>query len=133
MSYYMLVGNEFCMKSNHSLKISNGLWNDFSEGYGGKNALDYFIKAKGYSFLDAVKLLIEKTKIVPINLDNFNSNSIQKIEIKNLVLPQKSPTNFNIKSYLKSRCIDEEIINYCIENNFIYEDLSYHNIVFVRL
>lgn len=45
----MLVGNEFCMKSNHSLKISNGLWNDFSEGYGGKNAIDYFIKVKGYT------------------------------------------------------------------------------------
>ena len=52
-------------------------------------------------------------------------------EEKQVVLPQKSQTNSRIISYLSGRCIDKEIINYCIENNLIYEDLSHHNVVFL--
>ena len=126
-----VAGNEYCLKSDKSVKISNGLWIDFSKGYGGRSALSYFEKAKGYDYIDAAFYILEKTKIIPINYEELEQNSIRKLEEKVLILPQKSPTNFRVMAYLMSRCIDKEIINYCIENNFLYEDLPYHNVVFV--
>ena len=128
-----VAGNEYCLKSDRSVKISNGFWNDFSKGYGGKSALSYFEKAIYHDYIEAGFYILEKMKIRPINYDEIEQNSFRKLEEKVLVLPQKSPTNFKVISYLMSRCIDKDIINYCIKNNFIYEDLPYHNVVFVRL
>ena len=128
-----VAGNEYCLKSDRSVKLSNGLWIDFSKGYGGKSALSYFEKAKGYDYVEAALNILEKTKIIPINYEEIEQNSISKVEEKVLVLPKKSSTNYKIISYLMSRCIDKDIIDYCIKNNFIYEDLPYHNVVFVRL
>jgi hypothetical protein len=38
-------------------EIGNGLWNWHSHGIGGKNVVDYLIKVRGYSFVDAVRHL----------------------------------------------------------------------------
>ena len=38
-------GSTYCTREHDSLKISNGKWNWFSRGIGGKTALDYLIKA----------------------------------------------------------------------------------------
>ena len=40
----------YCTKDHDSLKISNGLWHWFSQNIGGKNALDYLIKVRGFFF-----------------------------------------------------------------------------------
>ena len=37
-----ISGNNYCTRTHDSLKISNGLWNWFSKGIGGKNAIDYW-------------------------------------------------------------------------------------------
>lgn len=110
------------------MRISNGLWNWFSRGIGGKNAIDYLMKVEGYSFIDAVQLIINKTTIQrPFIYNNFEENRTEN----KFVLPEKSD-NFNrAKSYLKSRGIAEEIIDECIKNNLIYEEKKYHNVVFV--
>ena len=39
--------------------------------------------------------------------------------------------NDKVKAYLRSRGIDEEIIENCIKKHFIYEEKHYHNVVFV--
>lgn len=39
-------GGTYCTREHDSLKISNGKWNWFSRGIGGKTALDYLIKVK---------------------------------------------------------------------------------------
>lgn len=129
----MWLGNEYCLKSDRSVKISNGLWNDFSKGYGGRSALSYFEKGRKYDYIEAAYYILEKMKIAPINYDEIERNSFRKLEEKVLILPRKSPTNVKVISYLMSRCIDKEIIDYCIKNNFIYEDLPYHNVVFIRI
>ena len=129
----MWLGNEYCLKSDRSVKISNGLWNDFSKGYGGRSALSYFEKGRKYDYIEAAYYILEKMKITPINYDEIERNSFRKLEEKVLILPRKSPTNVKVISYLMSRCIDKEIIDYCIKNNFIYEDLPYHNVVFIRI
>ena len=53
-------GNTYCTREHDSLKISNGKWNWFSRGIGGKTALDYLIKVQGFSFIQAVETLSGK-------------------------------------------------------------------------
>ena len=56
-------GNTYCTREHDSLKISNGKWIWWSRGIGGRSALDYLIKVKGYSFLEAVETIIGHTAI----------------------------------------------------------------------
>ena len=52
-----ISGENYCTRTHDSLKISNGKWHWFSRGIGGKTALDYLIKVKGYKFVEAAELL----------------------------------------------------------------------------
>lgn len=55
------VGNgTYTTKTHDSMRISNGLWNWFSRGIGGKTAVDYLINVEGYSFKEAVQIIIDK-------------------------------------------------------------------------
>ena len=47
----------YTTRRHDSLKISNGKWMWWSQRTGGRSALDYLIKVRGYSFLEAVELL----------------------------------------------------------------------------
>lgn len=58
-------GNTYTTRTHDSLKISNGKWMWWSQRTGGRSALDYLIKVKGYSFLEAVELLAERANIQP--------------------------------------------------------------------
>lgn len=114
-------------RSHDSLKISNGKWMWWSRGIGGYSALDYLVKVKGLSFLEAVDILLGKAAVIL-----QAPASKQKTEPpKELVLPQKSKGTDRIIEYLFSRGIDYSIISYCISHGLIYESLPYHNIVFV--
>ena len=55
-------GNTYTTRTHDSLKISNGKWMWWSRGIGGRSALDYLIKVKDYSFLEAVELLCRTGK-----------------------------------------------------------------------
>lgn len=52
-----VAGNVYCTKEHDSLKISNGKWYWWSRGFGGVSALDYLIKVREYSFVEAVEML----------------------------------------------------------------------------
>ena len=120
-------GNTYCTRTHDSLKISNGKWIWWSRGIGGRSALDYLIKVKGYSFLEAVETIIGHTAIqAPVY-----EKPHPKEENKPLLLPEKCASNRVITEYLFGRGIDFEIINYCISNDLIFESLPYHNVVFV--
>jgi len=123
------LGNgTYTTKTHDSIRISIGLWNWFSRGIGGRNALDYLIKVKGYTFKDAVEIIINKTKIqTPFIYEN---NVIKEKEYQ-LVLPIKDNNCDKVKAYLISRGIDKEIIEECIKNNLIYQEKLYNNVVFV--
>lgn len=58
-------GGTYCTREHDSLKISNGKWNWFSRGVGGKTALDYLIKVKDYSFLEAVETILGRAAARP--------------------------------------------------------------------
>lgn len=120
-------GNTYCTRTHDSLKISNGKWIWWSRGIGGRSALDYLIKVKGYSFLEAVETIIGHTAIqAPV----YEKPQLKE-ENKPLLLPEKCASNRVITEYLFGRGIDFEIINYCISNDLIFESLPYHNVVFV--
>jgi hypothetical protein len=51
-------GGEYTTKTHDSLRISeNGLWHWCSQGCGGKTALEYLIRVKGLSFINAIETL----------------------------------------------------------------------------
>ncbi|MCP1110911.1 DUF3991 and toprim domain-containing protein [Ohessyouella blattaphilus] len=121
-------GNTYTTKTHDSLKISNGKWMWWSKGIGGKSALDYLIKVKGLSFLDAVETILGNniTTVPPIA-------NIQETEPKKLLLPQRADNNKRVVDYLYNRGIDLEIICHCIDKGLLYESLPYHNLVLLGL
>jgi len=116
--------NSYCTVDHDSLKISNGMWFWFSRGFGGKSALDYLIKVKGYTLPQAVERIngrtIEKSPV-------FYSQS----KPKTLQMPMLSEKTNKVFSYLKSRGIHTDIIEYCINKKLILETQKYHNAAFI--
>lgn len=98
----------------------------FSQGIGGKNAIDYLIKVQGMSFIEAVENVTGKCATLPPI--RYSQSSKQD---RPLLLPQRSNTNDVVINYLVKRGIDYEIIDYCLKNNLIMESLPYHNVVFI--
>ncbi len=121
--------NTFTTKTHDSLVISNGLWHWFSRGIGGKSALDYLIKVKGYEFTKAMEMLLNKgAKVTSISLENKKKDS--RMRDMRLILPKKADNNDKIISYLLGRGIDKDIIEECIDNELIFQDEN-NNIIFV--
>ncbi len=117
----------FCTKSHDSLKISNGKWYWWSRGIGGKSALDYLIKVRGMSFLEAVRHLNDKG-IAPMLAPSKPSRP----KTTRLQLPPPSG-NDAARRYLASRGISLPIIDECIQNKLVYGSApkGYANVVFV--
>lgn len=122
-----ISGNTYCTKTHDSLKISNGKWMWWSQGFGGYNALDYLVKVRGMTFLEAVETIVGHTAITPPQYEKPKKS----YENRPLLLPDKSASTDKVFRYLFGRGIDVEIINYCIANDFIMESLPYHNVVFI--
>lgn len=121
------VGNgTYSTKTHDSIRISNGLWNWFSRGVGGKNAVSYLMKVKNYSFLDAIQTIIGNVSVKQPVI--YREEKKEKTEI---VLPLKSINSERAKRYLVKRGIDLEIINECINSGLIYESEPNHNVVFL--
>ena len=121
-------GNTYCTREHDSLKISNGKWNWFSRGIGGKTALDYLIKVQGFSFTQAVEALAGQN-FSP--LPHVPQAQPKKQEPRVLSLPQPSRCATHAVSYLHGRGIDYDVIDYCIQTGRVYESQKYHNVVFV--
>lgn len=121
------VGNgTYSTKTHDSIRISNGLWNWFSRGVGGKNAVSYLMKVKNYSFLDAIQTIIGNVSVKQPVI--YREEKKEKTEF---VLPLKSINSERAKRYLVKRGIDLEIINECINSELIYESEPNHNVVFL--
>ncbi len=117
----------YTTKSHDSLKISNGLWYWFTNGIGGKSAIDYLIKVRNFSFTNAVQTVMGNIKIQsPIIYEQKEKNYDKKLK-----MPVKSHNNDRAINYLLSRGIDKEIIKFCIENNLIYQEEKTNNVVFI--
>ena len=118
-------GNTYTTRTHDSLKISNGKWMWWSRGIGGRSALDYLIKVKEYSFLEAVELLAGQANIQP-SLSVCKNVPMEK----QLLLPKKNQDDQKVIAYLLRRGIDKEIIQFCLESGRVYESEFHHNTVF---
>ena len=116
----------YTTKTHSSLKISNGLWYWFTNQVGGRSAIDYLMKVRNYTFINAVQTVMGNISIDPPKIYKQQ----EKTRERKLILPAKATNNDRAINYLLSRCIDQEIISYCIEKNLLYEDVK-HNVVFV--
>lgn len=119
--------NEYTTKIHDSLRMSNGLWNWCSRGFGGRNAIDYLMKTEQLEFNDAANLLLKQLQNKVPTIDQ----QPVKTKERHIIIPEKNTASDNVISYLKSRGIDEEIIKECIEKKIIYEEKHYHNAVFL--
>ena len=118
---------QYSTKTHSSLKISNGYWNYFNGGFGGKNAVDYVEKMLAYEFPESIEYIIKKMNgRVPVYVPQA-----EKRNNVTLILPEKNDNANRVKQYLNSRGIDNEIIQKCIEKHLSYEEKHYHNAVFV--
>lgn len=124
-----LSGNHYCTREHDSLKISNGKWYWFSRGFGGYNALDYLIKVKEVPFMEAVERIIGQVAYQPPNRTGVSKTAKPKV----LLLPQASPNASRVHAYLRSRGIDSDLIDFCIQMGRLYESTPHHNAVFVGL
>ena len=61
-------GSTYCTREHDSLKISNGKWHWFSQGIGGRSALDYLIKVKSYPFTKAVEELSDQSANLSVDI-----------------------------------------------------------------
>ena len=120
--------NVYRTVDHDSLKISNGKWFWWSQGIGGYSALDYLIKVRDYSFMEAVEILTGK------ELSDWTPPppKAEKDEPKVLLLPPKYQDSSRVTQYLFGRGIDYQIIQECIADGLIFESSGrYHNAVFV--
>lgn len=121
-----VAGNVYCTREHDSLKISNGKWYWWSRGFGGVSALDYLIKVKEYSFVEAVQTLTgEVSNWIP------PPPAPKKEEPKELLLPKRFKNCDRVIQYLFGRGIDYQLIQDCVADGTIFESAEYHNAVFV--
>lgn len=141
-------GREFCTSEHDSLSISpeKNIWRQYSQvnPRTGKvlsgDAISYLQRFMHMTFLEATNELIkfgygnsavnefDQTRIVKPSIE-------KKDKLKDPVkLPEKeSGTWKQLFGYLcKSRCLDKEIVQECVNNKTIYLASGHHNAVFVR-
>jgi hypothetical protein len=118
--------NEYKLKEHESLKISNGKWNWFSAGIGGRTALDFLVKVRGMNFVDAVRTLVSPEAQ---DIRGSPNRSIQEkekaVEEKEpLLLPEKNTVATRAIRYLKDvRGIDADILTMCLSKRILYEGI----------
>lgn len=120
-----ISGNTYCTVEHDSLVINNGKWCWFSQGIGGRSALDYLIKVKHIPFREAVERIIGNiTEPLP---------PVQpKVEPPRVFsMPEVKSDPTQAAQYLIGRGIDPEIVRWCINNNLIYETAKYNNVLFL--
>ena len=125
------LGNgSYCTKTHDSLKLSNGRFFWWSEGIGGRTALDYLIKVKGMDFLDAVRHLGAADCAMPARAA---ATRHPQPKAKELLVPPAEKDNAKATSYLRRRGIAPSVISHCIEQGLVYATRNgqHTNVVFL--
>ena len=119
-------GNTYCTREHDSLRISNGKWCWFSQGIGGRSALDYLIKVKGIPFTQAAEIILgREAEKPPVFYRQKERRSTE------LLMPELSETTDRVEKYLQGRGIHPVIIRYCLDNRLLFESADFHSAVLV--
>lgn len=125
----------WCTREHDSLKISNGKWYWWSRGFGGRSALDYLIKVRGLSFLDAVRD-IAGSAAAPLVTQSLPSRGpadpVPRPARRPFELPPADATPEAV-AYLARRGIAREVLDECVSRGVVYGTRRgrYANAVFV--
>lgn len=123
-------------REHDSMVISPGkgfYW--FSQDYGSKNPIDYYIKVEGMSFASAAYHVLEVmnydfTRKDIVISDSFAANP--NYLHGEFSLPKKAENNKNVYAYLtKTRKLDKQLVNSLLDKGLIYQDIKYNNAIFV--
>lgn len=124
-------GSEWKCKEHDSLRVfKDGKgWTWYSQNISGANCIDFLMKSEGYSWQQAITSL---TQGKYTQSDYAFRNDEQPQKPKEIKLPERTEGKYSrVYAYLmKKRCIDLEVINYCVKNELLYEDKR-GNCVFV--
>ncbi len=105
--------------------VNGSKWYSHYDAAGGY-AIDFVMQYFGLSFPDAVRELLGET--------DFISPAPARDERKSLVLPERNPTMNQVYAYLMGqRFITREVISFFAHERTLYEDVRYHNCIFVGL
>ena len=116
-------GSTYCLKDHDSLRISHGKWYWFSRGFGGMSAVDFLVKVRSFSFVEALSAVLGS--------GGYSVPKQKEPSERRLLLPPKSDTSDQVMEYLQRRAIDQDIIRYCLDRNTLYESRDGRNAVFV--
>ena len=102
-------------------------WYDHATEKGGC-AIDFVRMFYNQSFPDAVTMLLGGEQGVA-----YRESVNQQLEPKKpFVLPEANQTMHRAFAYLiKTRCVDPKVVSVFAGKHMIYEDVKYHNVVFV--
>lgn len=117
---------EYELRSHDSFKISEhtSKWHWKSRDIGGVSALDFLVRVREQSFIDTVRqLCMDSPMYIPL--------VIPEKPRKVFALPEKAPDSTRAADYLRNRGISVNVLHFCHEQGLFYEDLPYHNVVFV--
>ena len=126
------AGSGYRCDQHNSLVVNKDrkMWYWNSQNQKGVTAIDYLQSVHNKSYLEAMDVLIGKNRAeIPL----APRQSQQEInEEKHLQLPDKCKNGYKrIYAYLiKTRGLDQEIVDYCIKEKIIYQDIK-NNAVFV--
>ena len=120
---------EYYLTQHDSLKISNGKWFRHSTQEGGYGALDFLMKVRGVSFVDAVESLTSGYVFTDYQAKpELKTRSTP--QAKPFVLPTPNKNNDKTIAYLRGRGIDKNVIHQAVSDGLIYESIK-HRCIFV--
>jgi hypothetical protein len=135
-------GNSYCGVEHDSFVVKNNHWFWNSQKLHG-GPVDYLTKIDGMTLPDAVHLLangfIPTSYSYQPTIKRYEHKPKEKVPF---VLPDANSDNRRVFAYLnKTRCIDVEVINFCIKQGLVYESnvlssktgKAMHNCVFTGL
>jgi len=128
--------NAYHLRSNDSVKLSNGKWYRHSHGIGAVSALDFFTEVRGMHLVDAVELILGYAAVspppAPPNPSKQPDTSLAVCQVSPTTRwPPRNDTHHRMTAYLTGRGIDPAIIKHCYDLGLLYESSPYGNTVFV--
>ncbi|MCL2853108.1 MAG: DUF3991 and toprim domain-containing protein [Defluviitaleaceae bacterium] len=138
--------NEYRTVTNSSLVISNGRWFWNRGQIGGRSALDYLMKVRGMSFVDAALTVLESPAArfgglledersgrsahdaSPLPVKEGTKPQAEKVPDrpqaqKTLYLPKQVSVPHKAVKYLGQRGIHSDVIGLCLKSGVLYEGI----------
>ena len=134
-AFLMSRGEKLLRRGNQYFWEKNQVWIHGHEWYShyeskGGHAVSFVMRYFGLSFQNAVEELIVGAAVVASQV--IEPDKIR--ESKPLVLPPRSKTTNRLLCYLmEERFIARDVVEHFINVKTLYEDMKYHNCVFIGL